>query len=203
MSPELAQQIFGAPNTMALCVLAVLSALLLAAAWSDLQRQRIPNGLVFSGTLLAMVLHTVLPEGSGFLSTLPGGLGFGNALLGLFFGLVALLPLYFIRAMGAGDVKLLAMVGAFLGPIDIWLALLSTFIAGGLLAIFMALRMDMLGSALKNVGLMVGHFQFRTGPNLEPPVAGITQMIRMPYGVAIAGGCLAYLVLRVRMYGLV
>lgn len=199
MSYELAQNIFGTPNVMAFFVLAVLSGFLLAAAWCDLCRKRIPNVLVFSGALMAMLLHTALPAGEGFLAALPGGLGFSGALAGLACGLVALLPLYMLHAMGAGDVKLLAMTGAFLGPVQIWGALLATLFAGGAFAIVVALRHGVLRRVLANLRFMLWMFMFKAGgmgaalPDVETSTVG-----RLPYGVAIAAGSIAYLIFRMR-----
>ncbi len=71
---------------------------------------------MFFGAGLGLLLNSVLPEGYGFVSSLPGALGLWKALAGLGLGLLIMLPLYMLRALGAGDVKLMAMVGAFLGP---------------------------------------------------------------------------------------
>lgn len=203
MSYELAQQIFGAPHVMALSVLAVLAAFLLAAGWCDMRRQRIPNTLVFSGAFVAVLLHTALPAGEGFLAALPGGLGFLGALAGLACGLLALLPLYLLRTMGAGDVKLLAMIGAFLGPVQIWGAMLATVLAGGVLALFVALRHGVLRRVLENLRLMLWVLMLRVGgmgavlPEMSPDTAA-----KLPYGVAIACGGIAYLLFHARQSGL-
>ena len=205
MSYELAQRIFGTPHAMALAVLAMLTVFLLAAAWCDMRRQRIPNALVFSGALLALLLHTLLPAGDGFLAGLPGGLGFWSALAGLACGLLALLPLYLLRAMGAGDVKLLAMTGAFLGPVQIWGALFATVLAGGALALLVALRQGVLRSVLGNVRLMLWMFTLKAsgmGAALPEVAATVGTAARLPYGVAIAAGSIAYLVFHVRLSGL-
>lgn len=212
MSPELAQRLFATPSSMAYGVLAALSALLLAAAWSDLQRRRIPNAVVFPGALLALLLHTILPAGDGFLGTLPGGLGLFGALKGLACGLAILLPIYLSRGMGAGDVKLMAMVGAFLGPVQIWPAIFATVFAGGVLAVVMALRRRVLGRVFKNVYLMLlGGLPptiKRTLRAATPaatgsaPAAAETTGVRLPYGAAIAVGSLAYMLYRLQPAGL-
>src|SRR5687768_11743315 len=84
---------------------ATLLALLGSAMWCDIRTRRIPNKLVLVGlatSFVAQGLRGLDGTQAWFLGTLAG------------FGL--LLPLYVIRAMGAGDVKLMAMVGSFLGP---------------------------------------------------------------------------------------
>src|SRR4051794_15864624 len=99
------------PALVATIVLGLLCALLLNAIWNDVKSHRIPNRLVFIGAGMGLLLNTVLPEGYGFISALPGALGFWRALVGLGLGILILLPLYMMRGMGAGDVKLVAMVG--------------------------------------------------------------------------------------------
>ncbi len=131
MSEELAAQIFSSTRQIAWVGVVPLLALLLAATWFDVRSHRIPNKLVFWGALAGVLLHVALPEGRGFISSLPGGLGFLDALAGLGIGLAVFLPVYLLRAMGAGDVKLMAMVGAFLGPEQIWGAMLGVALAGG------------------------------------------------------------------------
>lgn len=216
MSPEFAQRIFGTPTGMAYCVLAALSAFLLAAAWSDLRQRRIPNAVVFPGALLALLLHTILPAGDGFLAPAPGGLGLSGALKGLGIGLVILLPVYLSRGMGAGDVKLMAMVGAFLGPVQIWPVIFATLLAGGVLAIVMALRQRVLGRVCKNVFHMLfgGLLRLirrvlRAGAPAAPgavsgdsPALAASTGVRLPYGVAIAAGSVAYMLYQLQPAGL-
>src|SRR5690349_17759206 len=107
--------------------------LLLAAAWSDIRSRRIPNLLVFPGAIIGLLLHALLQQETG-------GLGILGSLAGLGTGLVLLLPLYLLRIMGAGDVKLMAMTGAFLGAQETVGALLCVLLAGGGLALAAALR---------------------------------------------------------------
>ena len=167
----------------------MLLLLLATAAVIDSRSHRIPNWLVVSGAVYALVYNTVFPP------WLHGTFLFPLAGLGL--GLALFLPLYLLRAMGAGDVKLLAMCGAFLGPNEIWRAALVILITGGLLGVVFVLAK---GSALRMVQNLttlfrVGALDTMTGavPSLRIP-AGVTAG-RLPYGVAIAGGTTLYLVL--------
>jgi prepilin peptidase CpaA len=198
---ELLPRMFAPPSAMAHGFVAILSVLLLAAAWSDLRRQCIPNRLVFTGALLALLMHTLLPAGDGFLSLLPGGLGFAGSLKGLVFGLLAFLPLYALRAMGAGDVKLFAMVGAFLGPVEVWSAFFFTLLAGGILALGVALHRALLGSVLSNLKYMFSTFIFSIrGVNHSKdellPDGSAVSVASLPYGVAIAAGSIVSLTYR-------
>ena len=202
MSDELAAQIFSSTRQLAWVGLLPLATLLLAAAWFDVRSHRIPNKLVFCGALVAVLLHVVLPHGWGFISVLPGGLGFLDALAGLGIGLAAFFPLYLLRAMGAGDVKLMAMVGAFLGPQQIWGALFGVAVTGGALAIIVALRQGVFSRMLHNIRLIFygSLIQVATGgmPTME---AGAAPAAKLPYGLAIAVGTLAYLAWRASSVG--
>ena len=167
----------------------VLLLLLVTAAVIDVRSHRIPNWLVLSGALYALVYNTVFPP------WLHGTVLFPLAGLGL--GLAMFLPLYLLRAMGAGDVKLLAMCGAFLGPNEIWRAALVVLITGGLLAVVFvlvngnALRVYQNLTALFRVGMYTT--LGGSTPSLRIPAA--VSAGRLPYGVAIAVGTAAYLVL--------
>lgn len=209
MQNALSDKIFSMPGSLAPGVFAVLSVLLLVAAWTDLRSRRIPNALVLSGSVFALLAHTLLPVGNGFLSDLPGGLGFLAALKGFVFGLLALLPLYWFRAMGAGDVKLLAMVGAFVGPAEIWWALLFTLLAGGVLAIAVALQRGVLGKVLQNLRFICwdAFFAISTGQSIgsgsnDSSGNAFNSAATLPYGVAIAVGCILSVIYRAGLLGL-
>ena len=102
-----------------------LTAILVGAVYSDLRRHRIPNALSGLGIVVGLGLQTA-----------GGGLhGLTSGLLGVTVGLACFAPFYLLRAMGAGDVKLLAAIGAFLGPQGCFYAALASLLAGGLGAI--------------------------------------------------------------------
>jgi hypothetical protein len=105
----------------------VLLALLVAAAVSDYRTYRIPNWLTMGGILFALVYNAVVPP--------VWHAGWTWAPAGLLLGLGAMLPMYAIGAMGAGDVKLMAMIGAFLGVSATMQALLFSVVTGGLAAL--------------------------------------------------------------------
>jgi prepilin peptidase CpaA len=104
---------------------AIVLVLGVPAVWVDIRSHRIPNLLVGVTLVAAFAVQFMLN----------GVLGLGLALGGAALGLLALLPLHLMRALGAGDVKLMAAFGALLGPLNTVLALAFTLIAGAVLAV--------------------------------------------------------------------
>ena len=185
------------PSLPAAFVTSVLAALLSGAVWNDIRHYRIPNRLVLAGVAMGLLLNSFLPEGNGFADAMPGALGIAIALAGMGLGLGLLLPLYLLRAMGAGDVKLMAMIGAFLGPQAIVGVVLLTFAIGGALSVGYSLHRKSLTKMMGNVSTMVktGVFRvmfFKEMPILEAPAVSAG---KLPYGIAIGAGTIAYFVL--------
>ena len=113
-------------------------------------------------------------------------------------GLLLLLPLYLLRMMGAGDVKLMAMIGAFLGPNDIFGVFLSTLIVGGVLALIVSWRQGVLCKLIDNLTLM---FLLALSVNKSKPLRGNLSLVgdapdsvgKLPYAIAIAAGTMIFL----------
>jgi prepilin peptidase CpaA len=166
----------------------VLLLLLLIAAWQDIRHYRIPNALVFPGAIIGVLLHTLLPQELG-------GLGILTALAGLGVGLAVLLPLYLLRAMGAGDIKLMAMIGAFVGPTSMLNVTLYILLAGGVLAIGVILLRGKLAKLIDNFKIML-LMRLAGSSTASLPTTGMLPESagKLPYGVAIAAGTLVYLV---------
>jgi len=130
-----------------------------------------------------------------------GARGGGSGLLlagsGLLVGLAVWMPMYLMRTLGAGDVKLMAMVGAFLGPVAVLSASLLTCLAGGVLALAFALHKGALPRLLGNVrDMLCGaavEMVLTARTTVHAPVASVG---RLPYGVAIAAGTLGQIVLQ-------
>ena len=169
-----------------------LVSLLLAAVACDLRTRRIPNLLVGSGIALGLLFQAVVPSGGGLLATPGGSLGIASALLGGAVGLGLFLPLYAMRAMGAGDVKLLAMVGVWLGAKGVLWAALWALLAGGVLSLAAALWSGVLRQVLDNLHFMLTtaliRVQTHQGLAIERPAVLTTG--RLPYALAIACGTL-------------
>ena len=163
--------------------IALLLILLVVAAYFDIKSRRIPNQLVLAGLIASFVLQINLNGFEGFKA-------WGSGLL-VGFGLF--LPFYLLRAMGAGDVKLMAMVGAFIGPLYVLGAALVTLVVGGILAIAMAMYSGALVQAVKNARAMLTVGMYKTlsggGAQIDAPVASAGSM---PYAVAIGLGTLVH-----------
>ncbi len=172
----------------------VLACLLLVAAWMDIKFRRIPNALILVGLLFGLLANGMLPEGHGYFHPYaPGALGWLNAIYGFGIGMLVMLPFYWLRAMGAGDVKLMGMVGMFLGPIHIQGVLVFTFLAGGLLALGVALCSRKLASVVHNIKLILTDWVLRLSVRGMPRVNAIERSAaRLPYGVAVVVGAATY-----------
>lgn len=174
---------FPTDSSHAVINVATLLALLACAVWFDIRTRRIPNRLVLSGLAMSFATQAFI-----------GLHGLQAWALGLLAGFGLLLPLYLLRAMGAGDVKLMAMVGSFLGPVSTLGVVLATLIAGGVLAIVVALHKGALLQALRNVPLMLSSTAPRSPGSgrvgMQPPAVSAGNL---PYAVAIASGTVAHL----------
>jgi prepilin peptidase CpaA len=98
--------------------------------------------------------------------------------------------------LGAGDVKLMAMSGAFLGPRSILVSALLIFVLGGLLSVTAALRYGTLNLMMSNVRSMLQGSYFKAALHTMPVVdAAPVSAGKFPYGIAIAGGIFLYIAL--------
>jgi len=166
----------------------VLLVLLALAGWHDSRSFRIPNWLTSSGLLYALALNVFVP----LYPHAPWWL----AAAGMLTGFAVLLPLWLLRIMGAGDVKLMAMVGAFLGFPQVLQALLFSLIAAGLGALLLAAARGVLPRMLANVGQLMRGMLWSAVAAGRPAIASVPMVSvgRLPLGVAIAAGTGAWLV---------
>lgn len=156
------------------------------AAATDLAARRIPNLLTFGAAAVGLLFHTV-----------EGGLtGFGWAAAGWLVGAAVFFPFFALGGMGAGDVKLVAALGAWLGPLGAVQVAIAAALAGGLVAIVVMLRARYLRTALQNLRLLFLHW----GVNGMSPLPELTLASgtgpRLAYAVPILLGTLGVLWLR-------
>jgi prepilin peptidase CpaA len=161
----------------------VLLLLVSIAAVNDLATRRIPNRLLLAGLACACCLRLLSPDP---LSSLLAALG------GMAVGLALFLPFYLLRGMAAGDVKMLAVVGAFSGAQDTLHIAVLSWCAGGVMALVLVLARGRFLLAIGNVRRMLGGLVLPGGMAAVPAVPQSAGS--MPYGVAIAVGTVAVLV---------
>ena len=164
---------------------AAIALAVVAAVW-DLRTRRIPNVLTFGGALVAVFAHAY--DG--------GATGAGWSVLGWLVGVAFFLPFFALGGMGAGDVKLLAALGAWLGPgAAVWVALFS-LIAGGAIGLVVALGYGYLTQALANI-LWMFRFWRSEGPRPVPEVTLATHRgPRLAYAVPVFAGLMVTLWLK-------
>jgi prepilin peptidase CpaA len=159
---------------------AAFVAVMAVAAFLDLRSRRIPNALTVTGAAAALILRAPL----GWEALADGFLGIGLALL-------LTVPFFLVKALGGGDVKLMAAVGAFMGPEELFGACLLIGLLGGLLALFEAVRQGALRSVLINVVYMVVRWFSPLRRELTPTLTSPAAMT-VPYGVPIAIGAVIW-----------
>jgi prepilin peptidase CpaA len=164
-----------------------IGALLLWTVRTDFREQRIPNATCLSLIITGLVLQVSAAGWQGVLMWFTG----------MITGLAVFLPLYLLKGMAAGDVKLMAALGAGLGPLSTLYAALFTLIAGGVMGLIV-----ILGSRIKEhswsqipyqckQNFYSAYFYVRTGQRLTSGTESTKQTkIRFPYALAIATGAL-------------
>lgn len=159
-------------------VTVLLIGLLGIAVVSDLRHHRIPNVLIVLGLGLGLASQVYSS----------GTVGLGDGLLGMFVGFAIFLPMYALGGMAAGDVKLMAMVGAFLTPYPALWTTFFSLIAGGLCGFLIVLVRGQVQQTLGRYWLML-----RARAYLAPAVDEVAGL-PFPYSVAILLGTLTSLI---------
>jgi prepilin peptidase CpaA len=145
------------------------------ATVTDLRSRRIPNWLVLPFFVAGVVVS----------SFLHGWQGAGQSLEGAGLGLLIYGVLFWMGGMGAGDVKLSAAIGAWIGPHQLLIALIMTALVGGVMAVGWAIC----GGFAKDLFLHASQVLFRTKGS-EEAVLSNPKRRKMPYAPAIAIGTL-------------
>jgi prepilin peptidase CpaA len=157
-----------------------VAVLVLAATYYDLRSRRIPNTLTLGAAAVALAMHAAVGGWSGLLLA-ASGWAVGAA---LFF------PLFALGGMGAGDVKLLAAIGAWLGPAGaIWTGLYGA-VAGGVMALIVALSRGYASTAMKNLGNLLRVWSIAGVQPVERLTLQNTASPKLPYALPLAAGAL-------------
>jgi prepilin peptidase CpaA len=144
-------------NSIDAIVSLVAVAIGVVACVTDLRTRRIPNLLTFGAAAAALAFHAAT-------AGLPG---VQTAVVGWVVGTALFLPFFLLRGMGGGDVKLLAALGAWLGGAEVfWLAVYAS-LAGGALAVVVSLASGYLGTAFRNLRLLLTYW-WLVGPRPMP-----------------------------------
>ena len=119
----------------------IAAGITLVACITDLKTRRIPNVLTFGAAGVAIGAHAAASGVAGLSSSVSGWL----------LGIALFFPFFALRGLGAGDVKLLGAIGAWTGPALVFRVALYAGIAGGVLAVIVALHAGYMKQALTNI----------------------------------------------------
>jgi prepilin peptidase CpaA len=146
----------------------------------DWRTRKIPNWLTVSGFAIGVAIHAWLGGWHGVATSLEGA--------GL--ALTILLPLVLLRALGAGDWKLMGAIGALLGPLMMLFVLLASIVVTAGMAVLRMMQMGKVKSTLLNlVTLVRGFATFGLKPNPQISLDN-PQLMKVPFGVGAAIGTL-------------
>ena len=168
----------GGPGALALPL-----ALSLWMAWEDLKTRRIPNYLTGGAALAGLV----------FQGACGGGPGLTDGLLGLILGFGLLIVPYRFGFMGGGDVKALAALGAWLGPLGTFRLFIYMTLAGGLMALATLWWHGRLWAIFRRIWALLLNLVLTRGqkPEIGTAPAGPDGL---PYAAAMAAGMLGLVV---------
>ena len=149
-----------------------------AACWFDVRTRRIPNWLTFPAAALGLVAATVAHGGHGTVSSAGGFL----------VGLALFFPLFVLKGLGAGDVKLMGALGAWLGTSLVLGVAFYTTLAGGVLALGLIARHRYAGQAARNLWLLLTHWRVFGLKPLDSLTLETSAGPKLPYALPIAAG---------------
>lgn len=157
---------------------------LVVAAWIDGRQLKVPNWLTFP-----LIVSGWIASGVFF-----GWSGLGWSMLGTAVGLGLLLPAYAIGGMGAGDVKLLAGVGAWVGMTHTLWAFVVSAAVGAVIAVIMVLARGRLSHHTSQFVCILTEIFMIRDPNKLSEIAAERKprMMLLPYGIPIAIGTIGY-----------
>jgi prepilin peptidase CpaA len=161
----------------------LLVALLAFCSLTDLKVRRIPNAVLFPALMTSF-----------FLSSIAGGVsGLADSIAGLIVGVLMLMPLHILGRMGAGDIKLLGVVGSVLGAWGAIVAGLATMMAGGILGATYILWSLAKPAVISRISDMARRPTGSVTAAGNAPSIQTARATEIPYAVAIAAGTVATL----------
>jgi prepilin peptidase CpaA len=171
----------------------ILVLVVIVAAAFDLRYRRIPNWLTLSGLVLGIGLNSLLVAEPGL--HWYDGYNWRSSLAGFGLAFVIYFPLYLLRGMGAGDVKLMAAIGSLVGPVNWFGVFVLSNVLGGLAAVALLLFRGRVGKTFGNVGFMLSELAHMRAPYARKEELDVKspKAATMPHGLAIAIGSLAFL----------
>ncbi len=176
------------PDSAPLVIRALLIAVVIPAAVFDFRSRHVPNWLTLSALVVGIGLNLFLFKTAGLWISLKG---LGLACLVYF-------PLYFLRGMGAGDVKLMAAVGAMVGPANWFGIFLLTSLLGGVCALVLIAAKGRVRRTIENIWLGLKRLRAGSPPFVNHPQLDVrtNQGLRLPHAAVIAGGALGFVLLQ-------
>lgn len=163
----------------------ILLSIVLIAGICDLRFRKIPNWLNLSGIVLGLGLNTFFFQVHGLTASA----------LGLLCSLAIYVPLYLIRGMGAGDVKLMAAVGSIAGPQNWLWIFIATALAGGVVSLVVIAIKKRWSRTFSNIGKILPELLRFRAPSRSDSALDVrsSDALRLPHAVSIAVGSIAFL----------
>jgi prepilin peptidase CpaA len=148
------------------------------ACWFDVRTRRIPNRLTFPATALGLAAATVAHGGDGAMSSAGG----------LLVGMMLFFPMFALKGLGGGDVKLMGALGAWLGVFVVLGVAFYTTLAGGLLALALIVKHRYGGQAVRNLWLLLTHWRVSGLKPFDELTLETAKGPKLPYALPIAVG---------------
>ena len=161
----------------------LLPVVLIAASWIDLKQHRIPNLLTLTVLIAGISSQFLLHSWEGLIDSIGG----------LAVGFLIFMPFYIKGGMGAGDVKLMAATGAFLGFKGALLAVGLALLAGSVMGIFLLVILGGIKAAMHRYYATLKQLLYTNNISLSyiPPPSDEAAAVKFPYASAICVGTIA------------
>ncbi len=168
----------------------LLVILVVVAGAYDILYRRIPNWLVLPCWILGFAVNAAIADRVWS--------GLGSAAAGFGLAMLVYFPLYLLRGMAAGDVKLMAAIGALVGPTAWLFIFIFSGLVGGVIAIFVMLAHRRFRKTFRNLGYIVWEMTHLRAPHKRDEELSVDspRSFRLPHGAVIALGCFAFLGVR-------